>query len=126
MTFERFIRLRSRHQSKGDLRLFRKLILRIASPEMLATRIPAITASYFDFATAEVVEKKPESITALMRGIPRDIVPWMGYVGDETVRFMLEYNGVKALRSRFVSEPEGKRDGHEIMTIRSTVQWGGA
>jgi hypothetical protein len=123
MSFERFIRLRSRHQAEGDLRLFRKLILRIASPEMLATRIPAITASYFDFASAEVVEKKSESITALMHGVPRDVVPWMGYVGDETVRFMLEYNGVKALRSGFTSEPEGERDGQPIMAIRSTVQW---
>jgi hypothetical protein len=126
VSFERFIRLRSRHQAEGDLRLFRKLILRIASPEMLATRIPAITASYFDFATAEVVEKKPESITALMHGVPRELVPWMSYVGDETVRFMLEFNGVKGLRSRVTSKLEGKRDGHDVMAIRSTVQWGGA
>ena len=123
MGFERFIRLRSRHQAEGDLRLFRKLILRIASPGMLATRIPAITASYFDFASAEIVEEKPTSITALMRGVPRELVPWMGYVADETVRFMLEYNGVKALRSRFVGEPEGTRDGQEIQSIRSHVQW---
>jgi hypothetical protein len=126
VSFERFIRMRSRHQAEGDLRLFRKLILRIASPEMLAVRIPAITASYFDFASAEVVEKKPESIVALMHGIPRDIAAWMGYVGDETVRFMLEYNGVKGLRSKLANEPEGKRDGQDIVAIRSTVQWGGA
>lgn len=124
VSFERFIRLRSRHQAEGDLRLFRKLILRIASPEMLATRIPVITASYFDFASAEVVEKKPESIVAMLHGVPREIAPWMGYVCDETVRFMLEYNGVKGLKSKFVSEPEGKRDGQDIMGIRSTVQWG--
>jgi len=41
VTFERFIRTRARHQAEGDLRLFRKLILRIASAEALATRIPA-------------------------------------------------------------------------------------
>src|SRR5262245_54840448 len=31
MPFEKFIRLRSRHQADGDLHLFRKLILKIAS-----------------------------------------------------------------------------------------------
>ena len=123
VTFERFIRLRARHQSEGDLKLFRKLILRIASPEMLATRIPAITASYFDFATAEVLEKKPREITALMHGIPKELVPWMSYVCDETVRFMLEYNGVKNLRSKISSDREGERDGREIMAIRSTLEW---
>lgn len=123
MPFERFIRLRSRHQSEGDLRLFRKLILKIASPEMLATRIPLITASYFDFATAEVVERQPASITALMHGVPRDLAPWMSYVADETVRFMLEYNGVTNLRSRIGFEPEPPRDDHEIVAIRSTLQW---
>jgi hypothetical protein len=126
LSFERFIRMRSRHQAEGDLRLFRKMILKIASPEMLATRIPAIVASYFDFTTAEVVEKHPQSITTLMRGVPKDLVPWMGFVGDETVRLMLEVNGVKSLRSRFAGEPEGRRDGQEIMTIRSTLQWGTA
>lgn len=123
MPFEKFIRLRSRHQADGDLHLFRKLILRIASPEMLATRIPAITASYFDFATAEVVEKKTASITALMHGVPREIVPWLGYVADETVQYMLEINGVKNLRSQVTSEHEGVREGQTICAIRSTLTW---
>ena len=123
MPFERFIRLRSRHQSEGDLKRFRKLILKIASPEMLASRIPLITASYFDFATAEVVERQTASITAVMHGVPKDLAPWMSYVADETVRFMLEYNGVSNLRSRISFEPEPARDGHEIVGIRSTLQW---
>jgi len=122
-SFEKFIRLRSRHQAEGDLRLFRKLILRIASPEMLATRIPAITASYFDFATAEVLEKKARAITAVMHGIPKDLAPWMSFVADETVKFMLEYNGVKELRSKLSFEPEPARDGREIVGIRSTLEW---
>jgi hypothetical protein len=121
--FEKFIRLRSRHQADGDLHLFRKLILKIASPEMLATRIPAITASYFDFATAEVVEKKTASITARMHGVPREIAPWLAYVADETVRYMLEVNGVKNLRSQLDHEVEGVKDGQTICAIRSHLEW---
>lgn len=123
MTFERFIRMRSRHQAEGDLRLFRKLILRIASPEMLATRIPAITASYFDFATAEVTEDKTGAVTAVMHGIPKDIAPWMSYVGDETIRFMLEYNGVKEFRSRISFAREGEKEGQELTAIHTAMQW---
>lgn len=125
-SFEKFIRLRSRHQAEGDMKLFRKMILRVASAEMLATRIPAICASYFDFATTEVVEKKTASITGLVHGVPKDIAPWMSYVADETVRFMLEYNGVKNLRSRIAFEPATVRDGVELVNIRSTLQWGGS
>ena len=123
VSFERFIRTRSRHQSEGDLKLFRKLILRIASPEMLASRIPLITASYFDFATAEVLEKKTGSISAVMHGIPRDIAAWMSYVADETVRFMLEYNGVKELRSLISTDREGVKDGREIVGIKTSMHW---
>jgi hypothetical protein len=123
VSFEQFIRTRSRHQSEGDLKLFRKLILRIASPEILASRIPTITASYFDFATAEVLEKRTGAITAVMHGIPKDIAPWMSYVADETVRFMLEYNGVKELRSRIAMEGEGVQNGQEIVGIKSSMQW---
>ena len=124
VTFERFIRARSRHQAEGDLRLFRKLILRIATPEALATRIPAITASYFDFARAEVVEKKSETITAVLHGIPKLIAPWMSYVTEETVRFMLEYNGVQDLRVRTFSEPAAPAHGQEIVALRSQLTWG--
>lgn len=124
VTFERFIRMRSRHQSEGDLKLFRKLILRVASPGLLASRIPAITASYFDFATAEVVDQRPGAITALMHGVPREIAPWMSYVSDETLRFMLEYNGVKSFQSKIAFEREGARDGREIVAIRSAMHWG--
>ncbi len=123
VSFERFIRLRSRHQAEGDLRLFRKLILRIASPEALATRIPAITASYFDFASAEVVEKKAAAIAAVMHGVPKLVAPWMSYVADETVRFMLEYNGVKDLRMRSSFEREGEAHGLEVQGIRTTMTW---
>lgn len=128
MSFERFIRVRSRHQSEGDLTLFRKLILRLASPELLASRIPVLTASYFDFATAEVLDKKPAAITAMMHGVPRDLAPWMSYVADETVRFMLEQKGaqtlrVKDLKTAAVFEREPMREGVEIVGIRSTFAW---
>jgi len=126
VTFERFIRTRARHQAEGDLRLFRKLILRIASAEALATRIPAITASYFDFARAEVLEKHPEAITAVLHGVPKLIAPWMSYVTEETVRFMLEYNGVKDLRVRTISEPTEQAHGQEIVSLRSQLKWGSA
>jgi hypothetical protein len=126
VSFERFIRTRARHQAEGDLRLFRKLILRIASPEALATRIPAITASYFNFATAEVIEKQPEAITAVMHGVPKIVAPWMTYVCEETVRFMLEYNGVDDLRVRTVLDREGEAHGQEIVALRSILTWGGA
>jgi len=123
-SFERFIRLRSRHQAEGDLKLFRKMIVRVVSPEMLAARIPLIFASYFDFGTTEIVERETAAITGLVSGVPKDLAPWMSFVSDETVRFMLEYNGVKNLRSRIAFEPDGERDGIALVKIRSTLQWG--
>lgn len=123
VSYERFIRLRSRHQADGDLRLFRKLILRLASPELLASRIPTLTANYFDFANAEILEKKTGSVTATMHGIPKEIAPWMTYVCEETVRFMLEYNGVKNLRLQTAQEREKESQGQEILGLRSTIQW---
>lgn len=123
VSYERFIRLRSRHQAEGDLRLFRKLILRLASPELLASRIPTLTANYFDFANAEVLEKKTGSVTATMHGIPKEIALWMTYVCEETVRFMLEYNGVKNLRLQTAQEREKESQGQEILGLRSTIQW---
>jgi hypothetical protein len=125
-SFERFIRLRSRHQAEGDLKLFRKLILKLASAEALASRIPGITASYFDFATAEVLAKGSDSVTAIMHGIPRPIAPWMTYVVEETLRFMLEYNGTEHLRIRSTAEREGQRDNLDLMAIRGTLRWGEA
>lgn len=125
VTFERFIRLRSRHQAEGDLKLFRKLILRLASPELLASRIPTLTANYFDFANAEINEKKTGAVTATMHGIPKEIAPWMTYVCEETVRFMLEYNGVKNLRLQTTFEREKESQAQEIVGLRSTIQWMG-
>jgi len=86
--------------------------------------VPAIFASYFDFATTEIVERKTASMTGLVSGVPKDIAPWMSSVSDETVRFMLEYNGVKNLRSRITFEADSVRDGIELVKIRSSLQWG--
>lgn len=128
MPYERFIRLRSRHQAEGDLTLFRKLILRLASAELLASRIPQLTANYFDFVTAEVVDKKPAAITALMHSVPREVAPWLSYVADETVRFMLEQKvaqdaKMKDLTTTTTFERTSAREGVEAVNIRTTMAW---
>jgi hypothetical protein len=58
-----------------------------------------------------------------MHGIPKEIAPWMSYVCEETVRFMLEYNGVKSLRLQTTHEREKEAHGCEIVGVRSTIQW---
>jgi hypothetical protein len=58
-----------------------------------------------------------------MHGIPKEIAPWMSYVGDETIRFMLEYNGVKEFRSRITFEREGTKEGRELTAIHTAMQW---
>ncbi len=58
-----------------------------------------------------------------MHGVPKLVAPWMSYVADETVRFMLEYTGVKDLRMRTGFEREGDAHGLEVQGIRTTMTW---
>ena len=93
-TFERFVRTRARHQFDGDLHMFRKLLLRLASPSMLATRIPPVVASYLDFTTCAVDSQKGERVTGTLLGVPRPTADWVRYVFEEFVQRALEVNGV--------------------------------
>jgi hypothetical protein len=100
-TFEAFVRTRSRHQFDGDLQFFRKLILRLASPSTLATKIPPVVASYWDFVECDTDSQHGNAVSGSLRGVPRPVADWVRFVFEEFVHRALEVNGVTRVGTRW-------------------------
>lgn len=76
MELPEYLRHRTRWQAQRDLRGVYRWILKLASPGMVATRLPKIMTQMFDFAEADVTRSTDEEVTVQMKGIPEVLQEW--------------------------------------------------
>ena len=81
-SFEEFVRRRGRHQVKKDLGLVRRALVRMLSPATLATRVPQINATYFDFVKVETRVESKHSVEGFCRGLPGAVLRWYQLVTE--------------------------------------------
>jgi hypothetical protein len=122
-TFEQFVRTRSRHQFDGDLHMFRKLILRLASTSTLAARIPPTVASYLDFVESSTESQQGSRVTGALRGVPRPLSEWIRLVFEEFVHRALEVNGAANVSMRWKPSRCAAKEGIVCDDWSYLIEW---
>ncbi|HMA91431.1 MAG TPA: hypothetical protein VKP30_02050 [Polyangiaceae bacterium] len=124
VTFAELVRLRTVKQAEKDLTGVYHMLLRLVSPEIVATRLPQLTAQYFNFGTGKIAKREPGWVEAVRFGVPRGLVDWYGVVGQCYVTRALELNGARNPRA-LLSPPrkEGKAHGMDLFTMSFEYRW---
>lgn len=95
-----FLRVRTRHQAEGDLRGVYRWILKVASPETVALRMPRAVGQYLDFGTTEATVRRPGVVHVRRTGIPLFLAPWFGIVAETFLTVALEIAGASKVQLR--------------------------
>jgi hypothetical protein len=123
-TFPEFLRIRTRAQVDFDMGGVYKLLLKLASLEMIAAKIPVVSARYFDFGTVDIATPSPKVVEATRREIPATIAPWLGPIGETYVIRALERSGAKNPRARlYPFRADGERFGVEVGSMKCEWSW---
>jgi hypothetical protein len=119
-----FLRARTRHQARQDIHGVYKLILKLASAETVALRIPRAVGKYFDFGTSEAHVARPGLVRFEQTGMPLLLAPWFGIVGETFVHAALEIagaTGVHVRRKQF--EQTGEANGVPVGKMAGEVEF---
>src|SRR5689334_22990393 len=85
MKFVDFIEMRGRHQAQIDIGGVYRVLLKVTSAKLIASKLPGIMAKYFDFGATRPVSEEPRCVRFEVATIPQMLVDWFlgcytGYV----------------------------------------------
>jgi hypothetical protein len=119
-----YMRARARFQAQLDIQGLHRLLLKIASPEMVAMRMPALISRVFDFGQASAERRGRGHVTSIMRGWPLILGEWYLNAFNVYTDTALRLAGAIQCTVRLAPpEPEGAQQGVETVTIRSDTLW---
>ena len=119
-----FLKTRTRHQAKQDIHGVYRLILKLASAETVALRIPRAVGKYFDFGATEASVVRPGIVRMRQTGIPLIMAPWFAIVGETFVNVALEIAGATGVKVRRKPvEPSGEAHGTPVVIMEADVQF---
>jgi hypothetical protein len=71
-----FVEMRARHQALLDVAGVYRLLLKVSSAKMVASRLPKIMGKYFDFGEVRLVREETRMVDFTVDGLPQLVVPW--------------------------------------------------
>jgi hypothetical protein len=120
----KIVRENAEWMAKRDLRGIYRLILAVASVEMVVEKLPDLSLRYFDFGRADgrmIGEKVFESTRF---GIPAPLADWFAIVTTGFVPVALELAGAKSVRVRGSPHTaDGHANGVALMRTKFEISW---
>jgi hypothetical protein len=119
-----FIRENAAWLAERDLRGVYRVILALASVEMVALRLGKLSMRYFDFGRAETNRLGAHSIESVRRGIPAPLASWFIFAADGFVPVALRLAGATSVKLRYGQpRPDGIVSGMPAVQIRFEIHW---
>lgn len=123
MSLDDYLLHRTRHQAKKDLGGVYAWLLRLATPQLVATRLPRIMLQMFDFAQAEVVSESPDEIGARFTGIPAPLAPWLSVCLAVYAETAIKLAGGTPSIDDGVLRSSGTRAGLSLVDLEVAMRW---
>jgi hypothetical protein len=107
-----------------DLHGVYKVVLQLASVEMVAMRLPRLSMRYFDFGSSSGKMSGPKQMTSVRAGIPCSMADWFTYCTEGFVPVALTLAGAKDVRVKCVTVPTAaRRGGQELVDVGVELSW---
>jgi hypothetical protein len=124
VSMSEYLRARARFQAQLDINGLHRLLLKIASPEMVAMRLPALISRLFDFGHAGAERRGRGHVSSFMRGWPLILVEWYLNAFNVYTDTALRLAGAIQCTVRLTpAEPDGAQHDIPTVTIRSDTLW---
>ena len=111
----------ARHTAERDISGVYRLLLKVASPSLVAGRLPRISMQYFSFGESSGAQVAPGEFRAEQRGVPIALQDWLIWAVEGFAPVALSAAGAKSVsvtRDRVRAELGG-----ETVAIGWTLRW---
>ncbi|GAC1353330.1 MAG: hypothetical protein NVSMB1_25820 [Polyangiales bacterium] len=110
--------------ARRDLRGVYRVVLSLASIDLIATRVPALSMRYFDFGSADATIFGKGVMESSRKGIPRDLVEWFVWAVEGFVPVSLKLAGAREVTVSVVAiERDNRNAATALDTIRFRIAW---
>ncbi len=119
-----FVRGGAEFTALRDMNGIYRVLLKLASPEMVIARIPRILAQYFDFGSVEGQFRGERSYEATARGLPKPIAFWLTNIAHGFIPVVLEKAGARRVDMRVRNPTETHVEhGVQLVDVSFDVRW---
>ena len=124
LSFHQFVRIRSGWQAKDDMNGVYRMMLNLASPEMVGTRFPALMSQYFDFGRTETVVIGPGHVRTITTRVPLPLVAWASAVAQGYLEEVFRIIGARGTQiTHAEARPAEAVHGVTALDLPSDIQW---
>lgn len=119
-----YLRHRTRWQAQRDIKGIHRWILKLASPAMVATRLPKIMTQTFDFASAKAQKEADTEVRVTLTGIPAMLDEWFhNALGVYTDTALGLAGAQKVSTEMLTSRRTGAQAGVDLHEIVLGIRW---
>ena len=123
--YPEFVRGGAIFTAKRDMNGIYKVLLKLASPDAVAKRIPRILLQYFDFGRVEDARFTSERCyEATYRGIPRALQVWLINIAKGFMPVVMESAGARDVEVKIMPPTEEGLDrGVMLQSVPFAITW---
>ncbi len=123
MKFVDFIEMRGRHQAQIDIGGVYRVLLKLTSARMIASKLPGIMAKYFDFGVVKPLSDEPLCVRFEVDSVPHMLVDWFYGCYTGYVEVVVGAAGGHIPTLDFAPQPAPDLHGFPACKITGSVRW---
>lgn len=124
LPFHQHLRDRGRWVAERDIPGIYRTLLALATPELVASRLPRASMTYFDFGNADACMLRPGLVRVAQEGVPQTLVPWIAASTEGFVSAAMEMAGGRRVVVKCVgSDRDGDKQGIPTARVELEVTW---
>jgi hypothetical protein len=119
-----YLRERAEFQAKLDVNGLYRVLLKLASPELVASRLPRLVGQIVDFGSVELSDQRKGHIVATIRGMPQILTEWYSSAITVYCEVALGLAGSSSPRVRLTGAPiTATKDGQPLVDLTYEVDF---
>lgn len=123
-TVSAYLRKRAAFQAREDIGGVYRWLLKLASPELVALKLPRLLTQVFDFGDSFTERIDERCIRVEVREFPQALSEWYSTAFDVYAETALGLAGAKNIDVRMKPVPTGRHaTGVELVTLRGDARW---
>lgn len=124
VTQAQLVRANAAMLAERDVHGVYRFLLKLASPELVAARLPRAALQYFDFGAAHGEMTGPRTFEAVRSGVPTELSTWMSACVEGFAPVALALAGARDIEViSGAPEADGHAHGHKTVTIPFAIRW---
>lgn len=118
------MRARVRGVAERDLGRLYRVVLAVASPEMVVWALQKVALRYFDFGKLEVLTTRRGMSEFVFSEFPEPLFPWFAPMFEGYAPVLLAASGARGIEVKVgAPERQGERHGVPLVASLATLRW---